>query len=188
MSLQPRTGRLFATPLMVCLTLAGCQANPEPAPLPSPEPAPSASPSPTAAAPTLPPDARGTSMASAKAFVRHYVALVNHAMVTGDTQGVRKLALVDCSSCANIANRLDDIYRAGGSIESEGWRIHSLTPVANQRATHPALQMGMALSSQRVREREGAKVRAFDGGRQPMTIFLERRGGSWRVARLDLVV
>lgn len=190
MSLPPRIGRVIAATFVMWLLVAGCQSNPEPAPLPSPTPSPtpSSSPSPTVAAPTLPPEARGTSTASAKAFVRHYVALINHATASGDTKGLRSHAAADCSSCTNIADRLDEIYGAGGFIRSNGWRIQSIIPVANQPRTTPALQLAVALSPQRVVEREGGPVRSFEGGRQPMTIFLERLSRSWRVARMDLVV
>ena len=87
-----RYGKLVGAFLLVTVLggLAGCQGNPEPAPLPSPTTSPSPSPSPSVASapPVLPNEARGTSAASARAFVRHYVDLVNHAMATGDVEGL----------------------------------------------------------------------------------------------------
>jgi hypothetical protein len=182
MSLQQRTGRLFAATLVVWLTLAGCQANPEPAPLPSPEPAPSASPSPTAAgAPTLPPEARGTSMASAKAFVRHYIALVNYAMASGSLDELKNAGSPGCTSCAAVIDRVERVYSAGGSIRSHGWRVQSISVVPGRSHNAPALDVGLRLSPQVVVEKRGAAKQSFDGGRLPATFYLSETAGTWVV-------
>jgi hypothetical protein len=182
MFLKQRPGRLFAATLVAFLTLTGCQANPRPAPLPSPEPAPSASPTPTAAAaPTLPPEARGTSMASAKAFVRHYVSLVNHAVTSGSLDELKNAAAPGCDSCDAVIDRVEHVYEAGGYIRSDGWRVRTINIVPGHSPKKPALDVGLRLSPQVVVEKKGGAKRSFDGGRLPATFYLAQSAGTWVV-------
>ena len=183
MSLPPHIGRVFAATFVMCLLVAGCQSNPEPAPLPSPTPSPtpSSSPSPTVAAPTLPPEARGTSTASAKAFVRHYVALVNHAVASGNSDELARASASDCRSCAAVIMKLNSVYEAGGNIRSDGWKIRSLNVVPGRPTNKPALDVGLHLSPQVVIEKKGAKKRSFEGGRLPATFYLVVSHGTWVV-------
>ncbi len=77
--------------LMLVALLGACADNPEPEPLDETTsaadatPSPSARPSPTGA-PTLPPEARGTSRKAAIAFVEYWVDVLNFAMSSGTTE------------------------------------------------------------------------------------------------------
>jgi hypothetical protein len=163
------------------LVLVGCQANPAPPPLESTSTSPTASPTPTAAAPTLPVEAQGTSKAAAKAFVRHYIALINHAVATGETTSLLEASDPECSSCEAVIERVDNVYSAGGSIRSEGWRVMSIRPVPGVPRTQPQFDVGVSMSPQRVVEHQGAEVTIYEGGKLPATFTLVRPGSEWLV-------
>ena len=190
---RARTSTAVAAALLCCTVLVSCEnSNPAPAPVPSESSAASGSasesPSPSATPPTLPAVAKGTSEKSAKAFTKHYFATLNHAIATGDVDSLRRLATTNCESCANFGARLGKIYQGGGHIRSEGWAIRSVAPVVGQPTSRPILQLGMFLHPQQVLLRANGREDDFDGGKQPMTMFLVRSDGQWKVNRLDLIV
>lgn len=130
----------------------------------------------------------GTSEKSAKAFARHYFAQLNYATATGDTAALQALASRNCESCANFGKKIERIYSVGGQIRSDGWEVILAKPVGNQPDTKPILQLAMLLHTQKVSLREGSEMDTFKGGKQPMTMYLERSADRWRVDRLDIVV
>ncbi|MGH3369286.1 MAG: DUF6318 family protein [Nocardioidaceae bacterium] len=173
--------------VLLCAALSGCQSNPEPPPLEGAPTSASPSPSPTEAAPTLPAEAKGTSPASAKAFVRHYFNSLNYAMNSGDVDQFEVLATSGCQSCRAVAHNIDQTYSAGGEITSEGWLIQSVSLVPLQPRHRPILDLGVLMTKERVVATAGAPPKSFRGGKQPMTIHLVRANGGWRVERLDRV-
>jgi hypothetical protein len=163
------------------LALAGCQANPTPPPLASTSTSPTPSPSPAIAAPTLPAEAQGTSKAAAKAFVRHYIALMNHAVSTGESTALSDASDPECLSCTAVIERVDDVYSEGGSIRSDGWRVTSIRPVPGVPKVRPQFDVGLSMSPQRVVEHQGAEVTTYEGGKLPATFTLKRQGTEWLV-------
>jgi hypothetical protein len=172
---------LLAVVAVGALAMAGCQANPAPPPLESTSSSPTPSPSPTITAPTLPAEAQGTSKAAAKAFVRHYIALMNHAVATGHVNPLSDASDPGCSSCAAVVQQVDSVYNAGGSIESEGWQIASIRPVPGTPRARPQFDVGLLMSPQNVIEHSGADVTTYDGGKLPASFTLIRQGSEWRV-------
>jgi hypothetical protein len=169
--------------------LAGCSAtSAKPAPLPSEitssSPSPSVSAS-VAAAPTLPAEARGTGAKAAKAFVRYYVSLINHAASTGDTVAARRYTASKCRSCEAILAKVDDVYANGGQILGSGWSIRNMSYKPLQPAQRPILSVGILVSRQVMTERRGAEAKTFPGGHNQLTIQLDRANGDWRVAALE---
>jgi hypothetical protein len=178
------TGVIVAS--LMTAGLAGCQSRSDPVPLESESGSPVSSPSPstsatTAAAPPLPAAAKGTSEAAAKAFVRHYIALINHAMKTGDTEPLHSASARQCTSCSAVVDRVNSVYSAGGSIVSDGWRIRSLSVVPLQPNKKPIVDVGLEMSQQVVKETADARPRHFDGGRLPTTFYLALRSQGWIV-------
>ena len=171
------------------LATSGCTSDeaPEPAPLPTASSSPSDTGSPSPTAPTLPPEAEGTSPAAAKAFARHYFESVNYAAATGDTTDLRALGSSRCVSCDAIAENIEKVYGKGGVIRSAGWNVDVLTLVPLQPRRRPILDVGLRQSPETVVASRGAKPKKFPGGKQPMTMHLARRGTQWQVNRLDLV-
>jgi hypothetical protein len=168
--------------------LTGCQSNPKPPPLDdaaASSPPPTASP--TSAAPTLPAEAKGTSEAAAEAFVRHFFDSLKYAINSGDTEHLRDLAANSCQSCVAISENIEKTYGAGGSISSKGWLLQSASLTPRQPRDRPILDLGVLMTPERVVERAGADPKTFGGGKQPMTMYLVRKSGEWRVTRLDRV-
>ena len=185
--LAHRTRRAAAL-LATLAVFSGCDSNPSPAPLPSESPSPSSSsPSPTATPPTLPAAAKGTSEASAKAFARHYFAQINFAARTGDTAQLQALATNSCESCNAIANNIDTVYSAGGSITTDGWKLKSISSVPLQSKRKPIFDLAVFVSPETVVPKAGSKAQEFNGGKRPMTMYLAMTGSSWRVTKLNRV-
>jgi hypothetical protein len=135
----------------------------------------------------MPAEARGTSGAAAKAFVRHWIDVLNSAAATGDTSQLRSLSRQSCESCLSIAERIDQTYSAGGRIEGGGWSVLALKAVGKQPQGAPILEAGVRLSDQDYQPSEDAKVEHFEGGPQPMVFRLSWIEGQWMVRQLDKV-
>jgi hypothetical protein len=117
----------------------------------------------------------------------HYVALINYATRTGETTELEQLAGRRCESCATIVENIREIYSAGGSIESRGWRLTAVSLVPQQPSHQPILDLGVVESPETVTQSADGPVKRFKGGKQPMTMYLRRTADQWRVERLDLV-
>lgn len=155
-------GLVMGAALMAC----GAESQRPDRPVSNPPPsAPSAPSAPTLASPDLPDLSRSRGQAGAEAFVRHYVALVNYAQATGDTDGLAAAGAQGCRACADFVTRIEQVYGLGGSIKSTGLAIRRLfsTPVAkgvwlvsvearsgSETVTLPA-EPGRSVPSERIR-------------------------------------
>ena len=185
---MPRTrGRSCVAALLAILlyaAAAACQSNPSPAPMPSVAPSPSksvASSTPSPTPPTMPAEARGTSAQSAKAFVRYYIGLVNHAVATGDTSDLKGASQNSCNSCTAVVTNIDTVYANGGSLSGEGWKVSAAREVPGRPAARPILRVGIRISPQDKIASRGAKVQHFRGGRQLLIFRLVRLEGGWSI-------
>lgn len=179
---------LAAAVAVVLLGAAGCQGNPKPSPLPSEtsSPSPSASASPTATPPALPDEARGTSEASAEAFVGYFFTTINYAVRTGDTKALRAASAPDCVSCSAIAGNVEKVYSAGGAIRGDGWSLRG-TRLVQSTKRGAVLSLDVRLLPETVITSLGASPTSNQGGKQPMTIHLVRGTDGWVTSQLDLV-
>src|SRR3954454_5182989 len=113
--------------LALGLALSGCAGDSAaPAPLDSPsaktataDPTPSEDSSQggsgtTAGPPTLPPEARGTTRASAGPFVRYWVDTLNFASANLRPKPLRRLSTSDCQACRSLTEVISEIKAAGG--------------------------------------------------------------------------
>lgn len=179
--------KLMTAMMVVALLLAACQGNPEPPPLDGTptSPSPSRTTSPTVAAPSLPPEAEGTSPTAAKAFVRHYVDLVNYAMATGDTGPISNLSLSSCNTCMAIISRIDDVYSSGGRLAGAGWKVRTVSPVTTPARDSHLIAVGIDISGQVAYESGGATPSQSPNTRGNLDFHLVKRPSGWRVERLD---
>lgn len=183
---------LLAGVLAVLLAglLTGCGGSPEPQPLPKPasstSPSASASTSAVPNAPVMPAAAKAKTDQSVEVFARHYVDIINFATATGNRSDLDALAEETCASCRRISSRLEQIYTAGGSITSEGWRVTAADVVPDQPLQRKYIDMSIVQSRQTLVEEVGASPKTFPGGKQALTMLLARRGDSWVVTRMTL--
>lgn len=128
---------------LVAALCVGCSSEtaPVPAPLPStssqhqttPTPTPTPTPAPTATPPPMPEAARGTGKPAMRAFVRHYVSVINFAEKTGNVAGIRALSAPSCGDCERLARFLSRLYDSGGHIRpGAGWMIEDMIVVPGE--------------------------------------------------------
>jgi hypothetical protein len=129
--------RWVAVAVVLPVLAAGCSDDPEPRFEPSPSPTES-----TSSAAPEPKAWEVKSEAGAYAFVRHWVATLNDAGRTGDTDELSALSAKPCGTCRNIIGYIDDVYGEGGEVRSDGWRIVNLGELPEnfdgKRASVPA--------------------------------------------------
>jgi hypothetical protein len=179
---------VLAAGAAAALLLAGCQSNPAPPPLdtaPSPT-ASSPAPSPSATPPAMPAEATGTSPAAAKAFVRHWVEILNYSGPALDHQAIRSVSSADCAACSAIAGLIEDVERDGGTIRGRGWKVQRMNVVSADDQTHSVVvDAQVIVSKQRIRPAGQASWEQFGGGRRLKTFWLKREKSGWLVERLD---
>lgn len=163
------------------ISLAGCSSD-------APSPKADSSPTPTAtfAGPAMPSQAQGESREAAEAFLAHWVATINYATTSGDTEGLKSLGAKDCETCIAFGKTLDGIYGKGGHVTSAGWVLQSAVPIADQPEKEPSFQLALKFAPQKVFMTKGSKPKSFPGGDQPARIFLTRQDDHWLVQRLDI--
>jgi hypothetical protein len=183
----PRGSAGVLSALMLCSAalLAGCQSNPAPPPLESTSTSPSPSPSPTVSAPTLPAEAQGTSRAAAKAFVRHWIDVLNYAGPAGDSDAIRRVSDRGCTACTAIADFIEQVNRDGGRIEGPGWAARQVNVVSVEPGKSATIDVVTWVNVQHVRPSAGADVQRFQGGRRLKTFWLAASDESWVLTRLD---
>jgi hypothetical protein len=165
--------------------LSGCQANPAPPPMESTSISPTPSPSPTAAAPTLPAEARGTSQAAAKAFVRHWIDVLNYAGTSGDHDALRQVSDSSCTACTAIADFIEKVNVSGGRIDGKGWAARDVKVVSLDPGKSATVDVLTRVHVQHVRESANSEVQRFLGGRRLKTFWLTTSDANWVVSRLD---
>lgn len=163
---------------------SGCTSDddpPRPAPLPTEPPSPSQSASPSA--PLLPSEAQGTSGSAAKAFARHWVDTVNYAMASGDASPLEALASSACSTCTNLASRIERVNEAGGRFEGGQWTIRALRYTRlPERAAY--VVAGVNIDEQTVTERRGAEPVRNEATRGSLEFRMRPADNSWSIYEL----
>ena len=134
----------------------------------------------------MPAEAKGTREKSAKAFVRYYIESINFAARTGDTSHLTTLGSSGCVSCEAITGNVEEIYGADGHIETDGWILNRVRTIQADKSS-ATFSLDVLLQEEVVVKQAGATEEQNAGGKQPMTMFLDRRGTQWLVSKLDLV-
>ena len=164
----------------LCLLLAGCGGSPEPKPPPKAEP--STSPSPSATPPVMPAAAKEKTKAGAEAFVRHYVALLNHAQATGEVDPMRAVESPSCKSCRSVQDDLTKLYGSGGHIEGGAWTLSQVIGVDPTPNGGRNVALVVTFGPQEVVRPEPAPAQHLKGGSLPLTMQLSTDPAGWRVA------
>ena len=134
----------------------------------------------------IPAYATKTSVHGQEAFASYWVSAVNRATSTGNTKPMRALAAKSCTTCADFANTLEQIYAHGGHVETKGWRVASVVPIAKQPKNNPGVQLNLKVTPQVVYKTKGAKPRKYKGGKESFRFFMTRQDNRWLVQRLDV--
>ena len=162
--------RALALAVSVPLLLAGCTDDPEPTPkIPDPTTS-SSTPSPTE---TETPEAE-----SAEDFIRRWVEEDRRMFETGETEAFLALG-PNCDDCKEIAETVDRIYDAWGTVKWDGWTILELAPQGKPSAN--TFRFVVDSAPTRYRESASGPWKRLSGGRVVQLIVLEPVGASWEV-------
>lgn len=184
-----RLSRVVSTVASVAVIglVAGCGGdNPTPSAAPSAAASSSTKTMLGTSAPPVPARARRSGDDGAESFGRHYVALINYATTTGETDALSDAAAPTCRSCNSLATRIARVYEDGGSIESDGWKVTGVVVVPGQPAARKYLDLAIRQPRQEVIATAGAKVQRFPGGNQALSMTLRYGSGAWVVTSLTL--
>jgi hypothetical protein len=153
------------------LLLAGCTGDPEPTPkIPDPT---------TSSSTPSPSDSETPEVESAEDFIRRWSEELQRMQATGSTTRFRKLG-PDCESCIKTAERVEEIYGAGGSIEWDGWTIVSIESVGSAGTEFRVVERS---APTRFRESADSDWQTLGGGRTTHVFELLSVDDSWLVAR-----
>lgn len=120
---------------------------------------------------------------SAKAFIRRWQELSDEMQVSGDTGEFRKLSTRLCESCKSLADRVDQIYEAGGQVEYAGSKLLSITRTGGSKHM-PQFEMERRAGRVSVTESAGAKPIKGAPVTDTYVIVLKHQGNSWKVNTL----
>ena len=140
---------------------------------------------PTSAESDVPAFADNEGAAGAEQFVGFWTDTLNQATTSGDTEQLKSLATDACKACGDFASQLDQIYAAGGRVESGGWEINKVVPEAGATEDEVGLLVTFTVPPQRVYQSEDAKAQKFEGGNQGFRFHLVREQGEWQVQDLS---
>lgn len=122
--------------------------------------------------------------AGAEQFVGYWTDTLNAATTSGETGKLKSLAAQQCQACSDFAGQLDQIYTAGGHVESDGWAVDRIVPEAGASDDEVGLLVTYQVSPQTVFVSEDAKPQTFEGGKQGFRFHLVRADGEWQVVDL----
>ena len=115
---------------------------------------------------------------SAEAFIRRWQAAALTAQNEGNTTEYRALG-PKCRPCVDFADQVDAIYADGGSIELAKLTVEAVESVS---ASAKQFQLTRILGPTRVLNDSGAEEQSLPGGREVLSVFVERSRGEWRVS------
>ncbi|QWZ09217.1 hypothetical protein KRR39_05340 [Nocardioides panacis] len=102
----------------------------------------------------------------AQSFARYWIDTLNEATNSGDTAKFKKLNKDSCTTCGDFAKQLDDIYGAGGRVETDGFKIKKIVNEAGVPAPGAGVSVVLTATPQKVyAKRGGDRPRAQ--GRRP---------------------
>lgn len=123
--------------------------------------------------------------AGAEQFIGYWTDTLNEATTSGDTKQLRTLNADQCEACGDFATQLDDIYAAGGHVESDGWAIEDVVPEGGNTDDEVGLFVTFKVAPQTVFTSQDAKAQEFEGGKQGFRFHLVREDGVWQVHDLS---
>ena len=171
-----------ALALGLVLALSACGGDPEPQFEADPPPAPSEV---TASAPAK--EAwEEKSPEGAVAFAEHWLAVFQEAENSGEVEDLKSLSTNKCGSCKNFVDAIQEVYAAGGSMRSEGWRVLTVgEPAAAEKGYSIPLQVEQ--SDQTVVEKAGAEPQLNEGISIGLAAQVIWTSSAWQMNRLDIV-
>jgi hypothetical protein len=155
--------RTLAAALAAGVLLAGCSDDPEPTFEPPASPSPSESESSSAE-----PEAQ-----SPEEFIREWFALAVAMQNTGNTSDFLKLAS-GCDGCQNLADRVEEIYAAGGKVRIKEMEVRSVKKLPGR-----AYSVVVRASATKVQPKVGGETQTLAANTNEYRMFIRQDGTSW---------
>lgn len=120
---------------------------------------------------------------SPEQVVRRWHEASDAAQATGRTHAYRQLS-DRCEPCDGFADRVEEIYSDGGTIEFGGSTVRSLR---SDGPASDAYTLEIRSAAARVVDADGRTTSTLDGGILRLHVFLRPYGESWRVAHFTVL-
>ncbi|MGH3358715.1 MAG: DUF6318 family protein [Nocardioidaceae bacterium] len=136
------------------------------------------------AAPTLPDGAQEDTLEGAKAFIRHYVDLLNYAANTGNVTSLRAAAR-GCDGCRKYEELYESTYQNGGYMREPGWHASDMFAAVQGDGSTGVL---VTIQAPRMRYRLNRNTEEKIGRRDVYKLRFEvaRRSDEWVVTFFGL--
>lgn len=128
--------------------------------------------------------ANQTGEPGAEKFAGYWVDQVNKATSTGKTAGLASLGLKECAACTDFPRQVDQIYKAGGRVESEDWTIKSVVPERGATDKQVGMLITVTVPPNTVYATADAKPQKFPGGDQRFRMIVVRQADHWMIKEL----
>ena len=122
----------------------------------------------------------------AQNFARYWIDTLNEATTSGDTKKLKTLQKESCTTCADFAKQLDDIYGAGGRVETDGFQVKKMLNEAGVPAPGAGVSVVLTATPQKVYKTKDATARSLKGGEVRLRLIMVRVKNHWLMDRIDV--
>ncbi len=120
------------------------------------------------------------------AFVEHWIDEFNAAVRSGETTALADLSDSSCTTCTNFVTLTDEIYAAGGRVETEGWSIRSLSQ-PKKSGSGTLVSANFEQPKERIWRSKGSKPEKYPGGPIDYVLTLDWQDGRWQMSAMDVL-
>ena len=157
--------------LLCCLALSSCKSNDS---------------SDASTVDGFPAYITGNNEKGAQNFARYWIDTLNEATTSGDTKKLKTLQKPSCATCADFTKQLDDIYGAGGHVETDGFKVKKMVNEAGVPAPGAGVSVNLIATPQKVYKTKGATPRSLEGGELRLRLIMVREKDHWLMDRIDI--
>jgi len=129
----------------------------------------------------LPDIAKQRSRAGAKAFIQHYVKVLNYSYATTRSAPLKFVTSTTCIVCRYVLDDLDEMNRRHGKQVGGEWTVTQIEPLAQQTTTSSSFIVGIDITRGYSTETAASPRRKIE----PQSVFDEIqavwRRGRWLV-------
>lgn len=179
------------------MALVGCgddDTEAKPDPTPTITSSPSASPSASEAVtpkppvlPTMPAAARGSGDEAARAFARYWIAMVNYAQSTGDTEPLSALHADYCSGCSAGVEQVKKDWSKGKSIVGGRYKILKLNSLESKEPVVHVVAISTKQGRLKLFGPAGHLINNVNPGLTGFRVYLRRDNGGWVVGAAEVL-
>ncbi|MBF4762485.1 hypothetical protein ISU07_05060 [Nocardioides islandensis] len=141
-------------------------------------------PTPTTSAPSDPTSSPTEEAESPEEFVRRWVDVDREMQNSGDTREYRRMTK-GCEACKGVADQVDDIYRAGGYVKTDGLQVKKIRAGDADSNGEVEVQLDVESSPTEYVESAGGEIQKLPGGPVSYLLTLHQSTNSWLLVLLE---